>query len=71
MEAMTMTCVCTEEVSSIALVPSDNIAIFNITTHRVLDDGTELASETKSVTVALTDEVLAAVLALNVAPKAV
>ena len=71
MESMTMTCVCTEEVSSIVLIPLDNRAIFNVTTYRVLDDGTELSSETKSETVALTAEVLAAAMALNVAPKAV
>ena len=62
---MTMTCVCTEVVSSILLMPSSNRAIFNVTTHRVLDDGTEIPSETESKTVALTDEVLAAVMALN------
>jgi len=72
MRSMTMTCVCTEEVSSIVLIPSTNSVIFNVSTHRVLDDGTELSSDiSKTETVALTAEVLAAVLALNVAPMAV
>ena len=71
MKSVTMACTCTEEVSSIVLVPSNNRAVFNVTTRRVLADGTELTSETKAETVALTAEVLAAVMALNVAPKAV
>ena len=71
MESMTMACTCTEVVSSIVLVPSNNRAVFNVTTRRVLADGTELTSETKSETVDLTDKVLAAVMALNVAQKAV
>ena len=68
MESKTMTCVCTEEVSSIVLIPSDDRAIFNVTTHRVLEDGTELASETKSETEVLTAEALAAVMALYTKP---
>ena len=68
MESMTMTCVCTEELSSIVLIPASSKAIFNVTTHRVLDDGTELTSESTSVTEVLTDEALAAVMALSTAP---
>ena len=65
MTPMTMTCVCTEEVTSIVLIPSGSRVIFNVTTYRTLDDGTELASETKSETVDLTAEVLESVMALK------
>tara|TARA_R110000765_G_scaffold77680_1_gene152717 strand:- start:1466 stop:1681 length:216 start_codon:yes stop_codon:yes gene_type:complete len=71
MTPMTMTCVCTEEVSSIVLIPSSSKAIFNVTTHRTLDDGTELSPETESVTVELPAALLEEVLALNVAPMPV
>ena len=62
---MTMTCVCTEEVSSVTLILKSNQAIFSTTTHRVLDDGTELHSEAKTEHVELTAEVIAAVMALK------
>ena len=68
MDSTTMTCACTEEVSSIVLMPTSSKAIFNVTTYRVLDDGTELSPETESETEVLTPEVLAAVLALRTTP---
>jgi hypothetical protein len=63
---MKMTCECTEEVSGIVLIPLDNRAIFNVTTHRVLDDGTKLSPENKTETVEIPDELLKQVMALNV-----
>jgi hypothetical protein len=71
MNTMTMTCVCTEEVSSIVLIPSSSKIVFGITTNTVLDSGVELSSESKSVTVELPAALLEEVLALNVAPVSV
>jgi hypothetical protein len=66
MESMTMTCVCTEEVSSIVLIPSTGNIVFNTTTTTVLDNGTEVGTESTSTTVALPDALLAEVMALNI-----
>jgi hypothetical protein len=68
MTTTTMTCVSTEEVSSIVLIPSTSKLVFGITTNTVLESGVELASESKSVTVELPAALLQEVLALNVAP---
>ena len=68
---MQMTCVCTDEVVSIVLIPSSSKAVFNVTTTTVLDNGTEVGSESTSATVALPDGLLAQVMALNVVPEAV
>ena len=63
---MKMTCTCTDEVVSIVLIPSTGKVIFNVTTTTVLDDGTEVGSQSTSATVALPDALLAQVIALNV-----
>jgi len=63
---MQMTCVCTDEVVSIVLIPSSSKVVFNVTTTTVLENGTEVGSESTSATVALPDGLLAQVLALNV-----
>lgn len=63
---MKMTCVCTDEVVSIVLIPSTGKVIFNTTTTTVLDNGTEVGSESNSTTVDLPDALLAEVMALNV-----
>lgn len=68
---MQMTCVCTDEVVSIVLIPSSSKVVFNVTTTTVLDNGTEVGSESTSATVALPDGLLAQVMALNVVPEAV
>ena len=68
MTTHTLTCVCTEEVSSIVLIPSSSKLVFAVTTNRVLSNGVELSPSTESVTVALPAALLAEVLALNVAP---
>ena len=68
---MQMTCVCTDEVVSIVLIPSSSKVVFNVTTTTVLDNGTEVGSESTSATVALPDGLLAQVMALNVVPVAV
>ena len=71
MNTMTMTCVCTEEVYSIVLLPNSSKVIFNTSTNTVLENGVELAAESKSVTVELPAALLKEVLALNVAPMPV
>ena len=63
---MKMTCVCTEEVASIVLIPSTGEMVFTTTTTTVLDNGTEVGSESNSTTVDLPDALLAEVMALNV-----
>ena len=62
---MDMTCVCTEAVASIVLVPSHSKLIFNVTTTTVLDNGTELIPESKTEEVVLPPTLLAEVLALR------
>lgn len=63
---MKMTCECTDEVVNIVLIPSTGKAIFNTTTTTVLDNGTEVGSESNSTTVDLPDELMAEVMALNI-----
>ena len=63
---MKMTCICTEEVASIVLIPSTGEMVFTTITTIVLDDGTEVGSQSTSATVALPDALLAQVIALNV-----
>jgi hypothetical protein len=63
---MKMTCVCTDEVVSIVLMPTTGKVIFNTRTTTVLDNGTEVGSESTSATVDLPDAILAEVMALNV-----
>jgi len=82
---MKMTCICTDEVVSIVLIPPTEASadgnrealgsrgkiVFNVTTTTVLDDGTEVGSQSTPNTVDLPDTLLAQVLALNVAPVSV
>jgi hypothetical protein len=49
MEAMTMTCVCVTEVSSIVLIPSTSTVVVNSNTTTTLSDGVVLAGESSSV----------------------
>jgi hypothetical protein len=63
---MKMTCVCTDEVVSIVLIPSTGKVIFNTRTTTVLDNGTEVGSESTSATADLPDALLAEVMALEV-----
>jgi len=65
MTTMNMTCVCTTEVTSIVLIPSSSKVVFAMTTTTVLENGVELSPTTESVTVALTAELLASVMALK------
>ena len=65
MNTMSMTCVCTTEVSSIVLIPSSSRVVFTVTTKTVLDNGVELSPESESVTVELTAELLESVMALK------
>ena len=64
METMKMTCVCTEEVVSIVLLPNSSKVIFNISTTTVLDNGVELSPSSESVSADLTGELLKGVLSL-------
>ena len=63
---MQMTCTCTESMVNIVLIPSSSKVIFNTVTTTVLDNGTEVGSESNSTTVDLPDALLAQVVALNV-----
>ena len=68
MNTMTMTCVCTEEVSSVVLMPSSGQAIFNISKITTLDNGDVLSSGSETVSVAVPSDMQAALLALMPEP---
>ena len=63
---MTMSCECTESVTSIVVIPSTNTVVFNVQTATVLSDGTALSptSETTTVELAADSKLLAELLAL-------
>mgnify|MGYP006106996433 CR=1 FL=1 len=63
---MQMTCVCTDEMVSIVIIPSTGKVVYNTTTTTVLDNGTEVGSESTSTTVDIPDALLAQVVALKV-----
>ena len=63
---MQMTCVCTDEMVSIVIIPSTGKVVYNTTTTTVLDNGTEVGSTSTSTAVDLPDALLAQVMALNV-----
>jgi 2-keto-4-pentenoate hydratase/2-oxohepta-3-ene-1,7-dioic acid hydratase in catechol pathway len=68
MNDMTMTCVCTEEVSSVVLIPSSGQAIFNISKTATLENGDVLSSGSETVSVAVPSDMQAALLALMPKP---
>jgi hypothetical protein len=68
MNDMPMTCVCTEEVSSVVLIPSSGQAIFNISKTTTLDNGVELPSGSETVSVDVPADMQKALLALMPAP---
>ena len=63
---MKMTCICTEEVVSIVLIPSTGEMVFTTITTIVLDDGTAVGSQSEATAVDLPDTLPAEVMALNV-----
>jgi hypothetical protein len=63
---MEITCICTEEVASIVLIPSTGEMVFTTITTIVLDDGTAVGSQSEAKAVDLPDTLLAEVMALNV-----